>query len=403
MNLAPHLLLMALAFQPADSQADADQRFATQLLRATLNRDFDTARKMSLPGVDFSVINGERTNKEQAERVETFITEQCKTKKIAGGDASLRLVILDVNRIDVPVPLHVDSGVVKADARWLVELLRRDQPSDANRVVSTFVAGLMTRNWQWLEQVSVPHDDLWVLSHGPELPGADRGILTEAAVKTPFVVLKAGERYVHQGKIAKVPDGARVAFGVSNTELLLPLVQRDSKWKVDPAPLIDRAAAVMTPEDRRTGLIEYRRKRKRVEAIELLRGNPDESQVDAFLKANKDQESKDVTFVLAARIVAQSSNGGKVDVKSGVYRSLKQLVDAGANPNALGEGGQTALHLACLSVMQEGDTTLIQHLLSLGADPGKKNDSGLTPLDYAFTPKVKQLIQEALKKKPESK
>ena len=55
------------------------------------------------------------------------------------------------------------------------------------------------------------------------------------------------------------------------------------------------------------------------------------------------------------------------------------LLDAGADPNAAGDGGRTAL----MSSSFRGDQSKIQVLVSAGADINQRDDEGRTPLYYA--------------------
>ena len=88
------------------------------------------------------------------------------------------------------------------------------------------------------------------------------------------------------------------------------------------------------------------------------------------------------------------SLGGKVDLEmadsSGVTpliasvahgdrRTVNLLLEAGANPNALAQGGATALHIA--SSMD--DEKLVTSLLNKGADPNAKDKDNLKPIHAA--------------------
>jgi uncharacterized protein len=61
------------------------------------------------------------------------------------------------------------------------------------------------------------------------------------------------------------------------------------------------------------------------------------------------------------------------------HESAAALLEAGADPNAPGEGGFTPLHTAA----QNGDVELVRLLLAHGADPGVTAADGRAPRDLA--------------------
>ena len=66
----------------------------------------------------------------------------------------------------------------------------------------------------------------------------------------------------------------------------------------------------------------------------------------------------------------------------------KRLLDAGANPNAISQDGQTPLHCARTAEITKA-------LLDAGANPNAIDDFGKTPLYYAETEEQKKLLLKA--------
>ena len=64
-------------------------------------------------------------------------------------------------------------------------------------------------------------------------------------------------------------------------------------------------------------------------------------------------------------------------VSSGAWPFLKKFLQLGVDPNILNERGDTLLHAA----LETGNEEPIRILLNAGADPHRKNRSGLTPLE----------------------
>jgi hypothetical protein len=60
------------------------------------------------------------------------------------------------------------------------------------------------------------------------------------------------------------------------------------------------------------------------------------------------------------------------------------LLDHGANPNWLNDGGNTPMHCAITSRIVLDPTEFVEILLDSGADPGIRNSDGRTPLDEAI-------------------
>lgn len=67
---------------------------------------------------------------------------------------------------------------------------------------------------------------------------------------------------------------------------------------------------------------------------------------------------------------------------------VQQLLDRGANPNAIGSFGMTPLHMAAI----DGNAALVRQLLAHGADPNVRDDRHNTALDYARQAKAAELV-----------
>ena len=77
---------------------------------------------------------------------------------------------------------------------------------------------------------------------------------------------------------------------------------------------------------------------------------------------------------------------------AGSMEMVKLLVEAGADINARGHDGWTALHLAAVNSNRE----LAGYLLAQGADPNVRDDQGNIPLYYVFQGKCNREVALAL-------
>ena len=90
--------------------------------------------------------------------------------------------------------------------------------------------------------------------------------------------------------------------------------------------------------------------------------------VAAAIAAGADATGIDTEFRIP--LITLASLVGDVDV-------TRALIDAGANPNALGGDGRTPLHAAAFA----GHLPIVQLLLEADADPAKRGPDGGSPLD----------------------
>jgi len=75
--------------------------------------------------------------------------------------------------------------------------------------------------------------------------------------------------------------------------------------------------------------------------------------------------------------------------KNTTPKMIQTLINAGADVNATGENGVTALMFAAGN---SSNPEVIRTLLNAGADIFAKDNTGKTALDYAYTDEVKRLI-----------
>jgi ankyrin repeat protein len=110
---------------------------------------------------------------------------------------------------------------------------------------------------------------------------------------------------------------------------------------------------------------------------------------DAFVPqaVEPDTTSTQTTTQTTPVAPAAVKNDPKLDgallkaISSGNVEEAIAALTAGANPNAKGKDGMTALMLAA----QSGKTDLVQKLLDMGADPNATNKAGQTALHLATT------------------
>lgn len=76
---------------------------------------------------------------------------------------------------------------------------------------------------------------------------------------------------------------------------------------------------------------------------------------------------------------------------------VQELLDAGANPNAVNATGTTPLMFAKTVAFASGDMSVMDLLIAAGADPNAQDKHGLTARDY--TEQRSQMVADYLKTK----
>jgi hypothetical protein len=118
------------------------------------------------------------------------------------------------------------------------------------------------------------------------------------------------------------------------------------------------------------------------------------------LDNKKEQQDKELMVLLKEANNAQSSAGAQLPAGAiqaneveywaslGNIGKVKLALQNGADVNAKGEGGYTALHAAA----ENGHMEIVAILLELGADPHAKMTTGQTPLDLAKQQKHQAIV-----------
>ncbi len=102
---------------------------------------------------------------------------------------------------------------------------------------------------------------------------------------------------------------------------------------------------------------------------------------------------------LGRRRVAIDSRGSDGDTPLHVvlwrkdFGGAKDLIEAGADPNAIGDMGETPLHVA----IRQEDPDIIDSLLAAGANPDIRSEFGETPRSLAASKKgaIARLLKQA--------
>jgi ankyrin repeat protein len=79
----------------------------------------------------------------------------------------------------------------------------------------------------------------------------------------------------------------------------------------------------------------------------------------------------------------------------GHWKTVKKLLDAGANPDLQNRGKSTALIIAT----KNNHPDIVETLLKAGANPDIRDDRNKKAIDYADTDEIRALLQEAVDKK----
>jgi uncharacterized protein len=108
-------------------------------------------------------------------------------------------------------------------------------------------------------------------------------------------------------------------------------------------------------------------------ALHLAVFSRDEEAARALLEAGADPDALATAEIAQVRPLGTAAFVGSVPL-------ARVLLDGGADVNAQGEGGFTALH----SAAQHGDEELARFLLERGADPGITSHDGRRPADLGL-------------------
>jgi len=97
---------------------------------------------------------------------------------------------------------------------------------------------------------------------------------------------------------------------------------------------------------------------------------------------------------LAAALWANADFG--VNVMAQGIETMKEFVAAGIDVNVCDEGtGRTALHIA----MEQGSREAVDLLVAGGANPGRADFGGRTPMDAARDDAMKKVLKRAIRKR----
>lgn len=373
------------------------------LAKAILLGQPDDARVVCVAEADLTGITPEDLTDEAVESVNEFVDE-APVKCFAVSD-ELRLDAIHIYNLDYAVPMVREGDEFRCDPRWLIASISEahvKQRSDPRVLTAKSVlAGFITRDSRFISQFAKAHEDNWMFSYGPELPGADRAIFMEVVVETPFVILQTGERYFDDTrKLQTVLDDQVIAFalvgGLKQAIVALPLEQgaSTSGWRADAQSLLKPLRVALADVDPAAAQREIRLKSAKRRFNRVLFGRDTAKDLAAFLQEYSEQQVRDEMLFVVLNFVANDPKGRSEKANDVMAR----LLDADADPDAM-QGRHTALSYAC-ELSEDGGLQIVRLLLKAGANPEKSADRDNDPLHLARlsgSTKVEQLLLESIK------
>lgn len=115
--------------------------------------------------------------------------------------------------------------------------------------------------------------------------------------------------------------------------------------------------------------------------------------VKLLLERGADVHALDKFNSTPLRIAA--SNANSLDHLDRFRQTADLLLKAGADINASSAAGNTPLH----SIAKLGDADVLRWMLEKGADPYKKNNDGVAPIDNIKSPELLKIVNEASRAK----
>lgn len=177
-------------------------------------------------------------------------------------------------------------------------------------------------------------------------------------------------------------------------------IRRFLRWKAS-HPKRDMPAKTRDRIDPFLGAI-YRKNYKEISS--LLAQGVDVNLLDADGRTglmhavlDSDADAQMVQFLVKAGANVHWHDGGQkwtalhFAARDNKYEIVKTLIQAGAEIDAVDSFGNTPLWRATMEC--RGDYSVIRLLLNNGADPSRKNNSGNSPIDLAYTKGAKELSE----------